>query len=97
MPQKLVVCSEVAGTLSAEGKWNWRLESEDREIADGRVDQLRDRGARSWRHGEDALLRGCASKGCSPTRGEAVEVLRCKVDVFGVVLGADCNRQRLGC
>ena len=82
------VSHKIAGPLSAEGRRNRRLEPEQRNRPDGRLEQLRGRAARGWRHSNDDLFGALTSERREKTYGESVNVLWRHINVGRVVLRA---------
>ena len=83
--------NEVAGPLGPEWIGNGRLEAEQRDRADRRLEQLRGGAAGGWRHVGDDLLGALAAEGRKEACDKPVHILGRDIDVGGVVLRSDSD------
>ena len=86
LDRRIEISHEVTRSLCAKRIRNRRLEPENRQGSYWSQHQLGHGAARSWRHGEDALLGRGPAEGCYKAGDEAVEVLGRHVDVGRIVL-----------
>src|SRR5262249_3566403 len=82
---------QIPRPFSTEGIRHRRFKSENRERADGRKHQLRNRTTRCWRYIGDDLLRLASTKCCDDACDEALKIIRGNVDMGRVVLRGDRN------